>query len=297
VPSLRLFAPAKINLFLAVTGRRPDGFHELVSLVAPLAFGDELLAGSRPEGGDFRLTCDSVGEVPLDQSNLILKAAAAFRAASGLGLAADFHLIKRIPVGAGLGGGSSDAAAALLALNALAGEALSPERLGEVAAGVGSDCPLFLHRQACLMRGRGEQIEPLPASAAQRLRGQRLLVFKPSFGISTPWAYRRLAELAPASYLPEADAEDRLAKWISKPDAPLGELLLNGLEQAAFSKFVALPTLLEKLCRDFGVACAMSGSGSACFALLRESDSVVALTRCIRDAFGEDAFVIETQFR
>lgn len=295
--SLRLFAPAKINLFLAITGRRPDGFHELVSLVAPLAFGDELVIDPRPTGQAFRLTCDSVGEVPVDDSNLVLKAASAFRAATGLGVAADFHLIKRIPVGAGLGGGSSDAAAALLGLNALAGEALPLDRLAEVAAGVGSDCPLFLHRQACLMRGRGERIEPLTPSAAERLRGQRLLVFKPSFGISTPWAYRRLAELAPSSYLPAADAEGRLAKWISSAEAPLGKLLLNNLEQAAFSKFVALPTLLEKLRRDFGVACAMSGSGSACFALLRESDSAAALTRCIRDAFGEDAFVIETQIR
>ena len=184
-----LFSPAKLNLFLAVTGRRADGFHDLVSVAAPLDFGDQLEARSRERGAgsQFTLTCDQP-EVPVDGGNLVLKAAAAFVAATGWQGGVDFTLTKRIPVGAGLGGGSSNAVAALRALNQLSGGALAGEKLAAVAASLGSDCALFLHNAPVVMRGRGERIEALPASAAARLRGRRVLLFKPSFGISTPWA-------------------------------------------------------------------------------------------------------------
>src|SRR5438552_482615 len=129
-----LFSPAKINLFLAVTGRRADGFHDLVSVVAPLDFGDELVAelgGSRREAGggkQFTLECDHP-EVPVDGANLVLKAAEAFVAATGWSGSVHFRLTKRIPPGAGLGGGSSNAVAALRALNRLAGGLLDEVRL------------------------------------------------------------------------------------------------------------------------------------------------------------------------
>ena len=160
-----IFSPAKINLFLAVTGLRTDGFHDLVSVAAPLHFGDQLIAvvdsGERNSPAQFSLECD-VPDVPVDGSNLVLKAAAAFAAATGWGESVAFRLEKRIPVGAGLGGGSSNATAALLALNQLSGADLDRATLGALAAAVGSDCPLFLGSGPVIMRGRGEQIEPLP---------------------------------------------------------------------------------------------------------------------------------------
>lgn len=288
--ALSVFSPAKLNLFLAITGRRPDGFHDLVSVAAPLDFGDELRA--TPAKSGFTLACDDPG-VPLDGSNLVLKAAQAFAAASGWKGGADFRLTKRIPLGAGLGGGSSNAVAALRAVNELSGGAASAAKLAELAASLGSDCPLFLRSAPVVMRGRGERVEDLPAGAAARVRGRRVLIFKPSFGISTPWAYGRMVARG-GDYLPPAEAEARLARWL-EGDAPVEELLFNNMEPAAFGKYVALPVLLARLRRDFGVAARMSGSGSACFALLRDGTTAAPIMAAIRAAWGEKTFVREAR--
>ena len=168
--------PAKLNLLLAVTGRRADGFHELVSLVAPVELGDTLTVEPALE---FSLTCDAP-TLPVDDTNLVLKAAQAFRVATSWRGGARFALTKRIPSGAGLGGGSSDAATALLALNRLAGEPLAPAALAQVAAEVGSDCALFLPGGPVVMRGRGDRgrqsVAARNACAALRTR------FVPSAG-------------------------------------------------------------------------------------------------------------------
>jgi len=297
VSSLSQFAPAKLNLFLAVTGRRADGFHDLVSLVAPLTFGDTLRA--EPAAG-LSLSCAEPG-IPVDATNLVLKAASAYAEAATAGgeegAGAKFFLEKRIPTGAGLGGGSSDAVAALRLLNRFAGtaRALDEAELARVAAQVGSDCPLFLHDGPVVMRGRGERVTALPAAAASRLRGRRVLVLKPGFGIPTPWAFGRLAAVAPAGYLPAAEAEARLAAWVDDAAAPLENLLFNNMEAPAFAKFLALPVLLEQLRAKFGLAARMSGSGSACFALVGEGTDVAPILAAIREAWGPSAFAIEAR--
>lgn len=291
-----VFSPAKINLFLAITGRRPDGFHDLVSVVAPLDFGDELEVRSVEQGAGnrFSLECDHP-EVPVDGSNLVLKAAEAFATAANWQGAAHFKLTKRIPPGAGLGGGSSNAVAALRALNQLAGNPLVAAQLAEVAATLGSDCALFLHGSAVVMRGRGEQLEELPATAVDCLRGRRLLVFKPSFGIPTPWAYRRMIARG-GDYVPSVEAEGRLAGWVHGA-APAEELLFNNMEPAAFEKYAALPVLAGRLQREFGVKVGMSGSGSACFALLPDDSAVVVtqLKQAVRESWGGSTFVEEAR--
>ena len=287
-----IHAPAKLNLFLAITGRRADGFHDLVSVVSQLEFGDTL----RCEPDEVvSLACDDPA-VPVDETNLVLKAARAFARETGWRGGARFSLEKRTPMGAGLGGGSSDGVAALRALNRLTGgahEAVLPR----LAAELGSDCPLFLHEGAVVMRGRGERVASLPETAGARLRGRRALVFKPAFGVPTPWAYAQLAAAAPASYLPADEAEARLAKWLQSPSAPAEELLFNNMEPPVFRKFIALPTLLEQLRRDFGLAPRMSGSGSACFALLHDGTRAEPIVGAIRAAWGESAFAIETRLR
>jgi 4-diphosphocytidyl-2-C-methyl-D-erythritol kinase len=288
-------SPAKINLFLAVTGRRPDGYHDLVSVAAPLDFGDVIEVGNREPGagGRFTLECDRP-EVPVDGSNLILRAAEVFAAATGWPGGAHFRLTKRIPLGAGLGGGSSNAVAALRALDRLAGGLLSAGKLAEVAAALGSDCALFLHRAPVVMRGRGERTETLPAAAAGRLRGRRVLLFKPGFAISTPWAYDRMARGAPKHYLPASEAEARLAAWLHG-NAAAEELLGNNMEGVAFAKYLALPVLLGKLQHEFGLAARMSGSGSACFALLGDDFVTAPLVARIRECWGPAAFVQEAR--
>jgi 4-diphosphocytidyl-2-C-methyl-D-erythritol kinase len=285
-----VFSPAKLNLFLAVTGRRVDGFHDLVSVVAPVEFGDTLRIDAGA-GGEFVLECDDAA-VPTGEENLVLRAARLFAEKTGWGGGAKFFLEKRIPMGAGLGGGSSNAVAALRGLNSLAGERLGGAELAAVAARLGSDCALFLPGGPVVMRGRGERVEPL---AAARLRGRRVLIFKPGFSISTPWAYAQLAADGGKNYLPAAEAEARLAVWLGDAKASAESLLFNSFERPAFWKFPALPVLIDELAKEFGLAARMSGSGSACFALLPEGAAVEAVKSHIREAWGATAWVAETR--
>ena len=235
--------------------------------------------------------------MPVDDSNLVLKAAHAFAAAAEWNGGAAFLLEKRIPPGAGLGGGSSDAVATLRALNQLA-EApfkLSVKTMASVAAQLGSDCPLFLHDGPVVMRGRGDRISALATSETERLRGRRVLLFKPDFGIATPWSYARLAADAPGSYLAPELAEGRLAAWLGDASAPAEQLLFNNMEPPAFAKFLALPVLCGELQQRFGLSSRMSGSGSACFILLAEDTDAAPIVAVIHEAWGRSAFVMDTR--
>lgn len=155
--SVKFESPAKINLMLSVHGQRDDGFHSLTSVVASLVFGDTLIV-SLNEAGVDRLNC-SDSAVPTGHANLILKAAVAFREELGENIYFDFDLDKRIPMGAGLGGGSSNAAVALCAMNQLRGNCMTKERLRAVATELGSDCPFFIDSIPSKMSGRGEVLE------------------------------------------------------------------------------------------------------------------------------------------
>ena len=288
-PSISVFAPAKLNLFLAVTGRRADGFHDLVSLVAPLDSGDTLRL-TPVAGGADELVC-SVPGVPTDASNLVLKAAAAWRAAGGRAPRVRFELEKWTPAGAGMGGGSSDGVAALRGLQQIAETALPEPTLAAVAAGLGSDCPLFLAGVPTIMRGRGERLEFLATAECARLTGRRVLVCRPSFGIETPWAYGRLVAGAPQTYMPAAAAEARLAAWRAG-GLELEALLANSFEPVAFGKFLALPALAARLRERCGLRLHLTGSGSACFALLPENGDEAGALAEVRSAWGSEAFAV-----
>jgi 4-diphosphocytidyl-2-C-methyl-D-erythritol kinase len=293
VSSVVQSCPAKLNLLLAVTGRRPDGFHELVSVVAPVEFGDTLTV---EPAADFSLSCDDP-TVATGESNLVLKAAEAFRAATGWKGGAKFILAKRTPTGAGLGGGSSDAAAALKALNQLAGGMVAAPALAQIAASVGSDCALFLPGGPVVLRGRGERVERLREAAAGALRGRRVLIFKPAFAIPTPWAYTALAAQSRRGYRPGAEAEARVSAFIhtASTRGELDPLLFNDFERVVFAKFVALPVLSEQLRQKYGLVTRLTGSGSACFAFLPTDAPLADIIASVRAAWGESAFVIETR--
>ncbi|HQU08912.1 MAG: hypothetical protein B7X06_02145, partial [Verrucomicrobia bacterium 21-51-4] len=169
-------SPAKVNLFLAVCGVREDGFHSLISLGAPLAFGDRLeialdATSSAPDSLRVHGGCD----IPVDSTNLVLRAVAAFRQRVPTLGSAHIELFKEIPSGAGLGGGSSNAATVLQALNAQMGQALSAQQLHELGMTLGSDVPLFMEAVPQKMWGRGEFLSPVASTLAQRLCGRRLL--------------------------------------------------------------------------------------------------------------------------
>ena len=286
---LTLPSPAKVNLMLSVHGRRADGFHALTSLVVALEFGDTLTI--RAGGTKDVLRC-SDPMVPLGPENLVLKAAAAFRSRLGRAAYFEFNLDKRIPMGAGLGGGSGNAAVALRGMNQLSGEPFSNQVLCELAAQLGSDCPFFIEGQPAWMRGRGEVIEPLAAEVAERLHGTRLVLFRPDFGVETASAYDRLAVGAPDSYEPEAEGVARIERFIES--GALGELLFNSFEDPVGSKYLAISTLLAQL-RAAGVECLMSGSGSCCFALSEKNGPDVGqIEGIVREAWGDEVFWVET---
>lgn len=282
-------SPAKINLMLAVHGVRPDGFHGLTSIIAPLTFGDQLRISFSKSRADA-MSCDDP-KVPTGDENLILRAAQLFRRVSGLERYFNFSLEKRIPMGAGLGGGSSNAAAALKAMNELAGAPLNKRALLEVAAELGSDCPFFIDAQGAQISGRGEVIDTLPSAVCDRLRGQRIVLFRPHFGVSTAWAYSRLRDCRPDLYQPESVSRRRVEDFVA--GGAVRDLLFNNFEACVGEKYLAIPCLLEEL-RVLGYACLMSGSGSCCFALLEAGQDVSSIKALCVSAWGSDVFFVES---
>lgn len=293
---IEVFSPAKINLFLSVIGRMDNGFHELASLVAPVDFGDTIRIDVEDAAeASVELSCNDKS-LPTDRSNLAYAAAEGFLLRSGLNWRVKIELEKRIPHGAGLGGGSSNASTVLLGLSELAEDAgqlgLSRGERLELAAELGSDCPLFLERKPVLMRGRGELLANVRQAACNRLLGLELVLFKPSFSIGTAWAYGSLVS-TPGAYDEKEWAEERLSAW-ENGSLSLEELLHNSFEKPSFQKFKAFDALFEKV-RLQKLACLMSGSGSCCFALVESSSRAESLVSLVKEHWGDRCFVERTR--
>lgn len=268
---------------LAITGVRPDGFHELVSLVTPTRFGDELYVEISDSDS---LKCNMEG-VPCDSSNLVMRAAEIFRRASGRTERFAFDLQKKIPAGAGLGGGSSNGAAALAAVNELCGNPLPMSKLADLAAELGSDCPLFLSNSPVVMRGRGEKVFPLFGAARRCLERVKFFVFKPEFSINTGWAYSQMKK-NPSDYIDRDLAENIISEWLENP-CVFNLPLVNNMQIEAFKKYPALEVAIEEIKKRFRVPCMMSGSGSACFAVVNDLDggALKQMEICVKDMLGE----------
>jgi len=250
--AMQVFAPAKINLSLKILGRLNDDFHEIETLITPITLCDQIEIVERAGTGELEFHCDDPS-VPAGDDNLIVRAAKSFFAATKLTRAVSIDLRKRIPHGAGLGGGSSDAASTLLALDKLFGTDLPREALAKIAETIGSDVPFFIFESAALCKGRGELVRPL------RLKDKLpLLLLKPQFSVSTRWAYthwRGSLEIPGVSYAAQEFA---------------GQILLNDLERPVFEKFIFLAQLKMWLLEQPEVGAAlMSGSGSTIFAVMR----------------------------
>lgn len=261
-------APAKVNLSLRVLRRRDDGFHEIDTLMVRLPGLADRLTFRAAEA--FSFSCDAAG-VPVDESNLVVAAVRKYEAASGAACRFHIHLEKQVPHGAGLGGGSSDAASTLRSLDELAGDPLGREKLVELAASIGSDVAFFLGYGAMRCTGRGEFLEAVD-DAPPRMP---LVLLKPSFGVSTPAAYKawRGAEaLAGIDYAPQP--------------FPWGELV-NDLERPVFYKHRFLAEVkVWLLGRPEVRGALMSGSGSTMFAVLKrieEADHLIAAARAELD--------------
>jgi 4-diphosphocytidyl-2-C-methyl-D-erythritol kinase len=258
-------SPCKLNLLLNVLGRRADGLHELETVLQPLPLCDEL--DFRRGGKRIELTC-SEPALATDSSNLVHRAATAFLRAAKLTEGVSIHLEKRIPMAAGLGGGSANAANTLLGLNQLFGGPLACGQLSELAATLGSDVPFFLQDGPALATGRGERIASLDRFRA--LRDVWAFLIYPGFGISTAWAYQILAKYPDALNGRPGRAQELIALLHTPDLEAAAKEFYNSLEAPALNKYPLLVLFQEFLRANGAVAALMSGSGSSTFALFPE---------------------------
>jgi len=274
-------SPCKVNLLLNILGKRPDGFHELETVMQPVNLFDRI--SFRRSKGALELTC-SDPTLPVDRTNLVHRAATAFLEAAGIKDGVAIHLEKRIPLAAGLGGGSGNAATTLLGLNELFGGPLAAQRLHEVAASIGSDVPFFLQSGPAIATGRGEKIQSVGAFPV--LKGTAFLLIHPGFGVATAWAYQNLARFPEALHGRQGRAENlvRLLNTFDLPTAA-GEFF-NSLEAPVLEKYPVLE-IYQKFLREHGAVVAlMSGSGSTTFGIFPSHDAAKAAEEKVREKFG-----------
>jgi 4-diphosphocytidyl-2-C-methyl-D-erythritol kinase len=263
---MKIRTPAKINLTLEIVGSRSDGYHDLASWMLPVGLYDTL----KIDLHDVQTFESNAPELKGDSSNLTIRAAELFRRTAASDACYDIRLEKAIPIGAGLGGGSSDAAATLLLLNKLHGFPLNSQGLLGLAAQLGSDVPFFIDAQPAWCTSRGEVMEP-----REFPRGLWIFLTKPGFGVPTAGAYGAYAAL------PSFHKRGR------EVSTPWG-IFRNDLEPAVFPKYLLLPVIKDWLTMRADVTLAlMSGSGSTIFAVVQSQSEGESLNTAFRQVFGE----------
>lgn len=269
---MEFLAPAKINLTLRVLRKREDGFHEIESLMAPISIFDSLEIELTETGG-LQFSCSD--PMLVSSENLVVRATRLFCESFGFVPNVRIALKKEIPSGAGLGGGSSDAATTLLALDHLFQTQLPKEELVQLASELGSDVPFFIGPTAAWCRGRGEIVEPTTLAPPLPL-----LLLKPAFSVPTPWAYQRWQdskEIPGVSYAPQKFE---------------GLELVNDLERPVFEKYLQLAQIKHWLMEQPETAGAlMSGSGATVFALLHDKAEGMALAGRAEVEFGRQCWL------
>ena len=271
--TLEKHSHCKVNLLLNILGKRPDGFHELETVMHPVAVYDNLTC--QRAGSGIQLTCSEPG-LPTDSRNLVHRAAEAFLTTAKIKDGIRLHLEKRIPMAAGLGGGSGNAATTLIGLNEIFGHPLTAMELQNIAAALGSDIPFFLQHKPALATGRGEKIQPLDLFPA--LRRTALILIHPGFGIATAWAYQQLAKFTDSLNAHPGRAQ-RLISLLQTTDLKAAaKEFYNSLEAPALNKYPLLALIQEFLRENGAAGTLMSGSGSSTFALL-ESDGAAEKVR------------------
>lgn len=281
-------APAKTNLSLRVTGKRDDGFHGVETEMVKLSLADtvtmEVVKGPR----EIRFTCDDP-DLPADGTNLAVKAAHVFLDHAGweklLGdQALSIHLEKKIPVGAGLGGGSSDAAAVLLGLNDLFETKIPRETLRELAAGLGSDVPFFIFESSATCTGRGEIVEPHSEETHSQICGLPVILLKPPFPVSAAFAYSKWAD---SSEVPTVFYGEQRCPW---------GVMVNDLERPVFQKHLVLAQMKQWLLGRVEVRAAiMSGSGSTMLAVISSYDQRAQVVADAEKEFGKTLWSCQTR--
>jgi len=257
-------APAKINLWLEVIRKRSDDYHELSSLMLPIGVCDQLKVELRSEEGII-ISCDDP-ELPDDEENLAWKAASLYLKAVGEDRGVRIHLRKLIPLAGGLGGGSSDAAAVLLALNSLLAERLEPALLHDLAAGIGADVPFFLYRKAALATGVGERLEHV-----EGIPDYPLVLINPPLKVSTAWVYRSLR-------LTRGVSRIKLRSFLDQPWR-LSDVMQNDLEAVTLAEYPALREMKHWLLNQGAIGALMTGSGPTVFGVFSDVDHAARVGR------------------
>lgn len=285
------FSPAKINLFFAVTGMRSDGNHNVFSANIALNFGDEI-AISDSSGGRDEIICAAKY---LDKnSNTITKALDIFRKNSGIGRHFRVAIVKNIPPESGFGGGSSNGATVLRAVNGICGNVLSKDRLVDLSAKIGADCPFFMGDGPSIASGTGNVCAPMDANLYSALGNYALTIFKPPFGVSTAEAYADLRTKFRHLYVTENEAAQRfesLQKCMVSGDISLP--LFNAFSEIFFARHGEM----RQLHRDLQMANAnamLTGSGSGCFCLVHKSIGGDSVAGVVRKKLGADVFLKNT---
>lgn len=276
-------APAKVNLFLEVVGRRDDGYHDIVSVFQEIDLVD-CLSASLDESGAVTVRCNDP-LVPCDETNIIVKAVKTLQEMVGVRQGMKFHLDKHIPVGSGLGGGSSNAAAALKLANRLLKLKLSREELAQIGSRVGSDVPFFFYGRTCLCEGRGERITPLHG-----VPEMQLALVSPPWGNSTATVYGKLAGQTLGTHAIEPFIEALLSG--DKDD--IAQQSYNRFEKTVFEMEPRQLDLYHKLSAINPRAARMSGTGSSMWCLLRTEQSPWILADQLKDS-GYQCRIAEVQ--
>ena len=260
---ITVFAPAKVNVILRILDHRPDGFHNLWSVMQAVALDDEVQIRLRADRQDIQLRCDAT-DLAADQSNLVYRAAAAVLARAQQSVGLDIELRKRIPMGAGLGGGSSDAAATIIGLNCLLQLKWSPAQMAEVGQSLGSDVPFFLFSPAACVTGRGEAVRPVVIEGARWV-----VLVNPGFGVDTKWAYQELAATR-TSVRPLSKAQQELDRQSRMSWVQLIAAAENDFEAPVFATHGKLREIKQSL-QDHGAEIALlSGSGATVFGVFTD---------------------------
>ena len=260
---ITVFAPAKINVILRILDRRPDGFHNLWSIMQTVALEDEVQIRLRADRQDIQLRCDMT-QLAADQSNLVYRAAAEVLARAQQAIGLDIELRKRIPMGAGLGGGSSDAAATIIGLNHLLRLEWSPTQMADIGQSLGSDVPFFLFAPSAFVAGRGETVRPVVVEGARWV-----VLVNPGFEVNTKWAYQELAAtrttVTPLSLVQrELDRQSRVS-W-----AQLIAAAENDFETPVFAAQGKLREIKRSLQAHGAEIALLSGSGATVFGVFAD---------------------------
>ncbi len=284
---MKIRAPAKINLSLRVVGKRADGYHLLDTIMVPVSLYDEIeirqprrgAAAAIQSSPSIEIHCDHP-QVPLGRDNLAYRAAELIMAKAKIHRPLAIHIAKKIPIGAGLGGGSTDAAAVLLGLNRLWKLRLSARQLEGLALRLGADVPFFIRAKPARARGIGEKLKLLP-----KLRRRWLVLVYPGFPVGTAWVYGNLPPK-----LTKVGVNTSIATPLESLDR-LAKLLINDLEQVAIKRYPEIGVVKTKLTLAGAVGVLMSGSGSSVFGVFKSKRSAEQAFRRMRHEEGVQAFL------